>query len=164
MVTIFGRLCPRKSRYVKLIKKAHIQVDKELDLQKFIYRSRTNVTALLGLLSFQQKLLVENMAKIVIHGSSDLEKTSEDDELNENFLQNLYRGASRMVNSKDKTDQRFVKIYYISKGRESRRSARVSTLLLDHAPDHLAAANLVHQESEKQILTNRKEPFHYVTQ
>ena len=104
MQTFLERLFPKKSKYLKLIRKSHTQVDKELDLQKFIHRSRTNVTALLGLLTSKQSFFVDKMGPIVIHESSDMTQTSDDDELDSNLLKDMNTYARDMVYSKDKTD------------------------------------------------------------
>ena len=49
---LFDRiLCNNK--YKKLIDKSQIQIDKELDLHKFIHRIRLLITAVMGLLTTQ---------------------------------------------------------------------------------------------------------------
>ena len=45
--------CFKSSKYRKLLRKSSIQIDKELDLQKFIHRLRLQVTSILGLLTSQ---------------------------------------------------------------------------------------------------------------
>lgn len=43
--------CSRKSKYSKLMEKVQNQIDKELDLQKYIHRVRLQVTTTLGILN-----------------------------------------------------------------------------------------------------------------
>ena len=54
-----------------------------MDLQKFIHRQRVNVNAMLGLLTASQSIFVDKMSQIIVHESSNMEVTSEDDELDD---------------------------------------------------------------------------------
>ena len=56
-------------------------MNKELDLQKFIYRQRVQTNALIGLLTGRQNVFVDKMSKLVIRESSDMAETSSDAEL-----------------------------------------------------------------------------------
>ena len=80
----FGSLLERikcNLQHKRQLKKSLIQIDKELDLKKFLYRSRISVASLLGLLTSKQSAFVDKMSQIVIRESSDFDETSEDDEL-----------------------------------------------------------------------------------
>ena len=54
---------------------------KELELTKFIHFKRITKTALLALLNGRQKKFTDRFSQLTIRESSDLENTSEDDEL-----------------------------------------------------------------------------------
>ena len=100
---LFDRWCSKKSKYHRLLRKSRIQIDKELDLQKFIHRSRVQVTSMLGLLTAPQSVFVDKISQIVVRESTDFNKTSTDDEL-ASKLKDLDLFAKKMVVSKDKTD------------------------------------------------------------
>ena len=89
----------------KQLKKSLIQIDKELDLKKFLYRSRINVASLLGLLTSKQSAFVDKMSQIVIRESSDFDETSEDDELeSRQYEKDMNFFVQKMVRSKDVVD------------------------------------------------------------
>ena len=105
----------------KQLKKSLIQIDKELDLKKFLYRSRLNVASLLGLLTSKQSAFVDKMSQIVIRESSDFDETSEDDELeSRQYEKDMNLFVQKMVRSKDVVDQRFVNMYRVRKAHENR--------------------------------------------
>ena len=111
--------CDLKNK--KLLRKSITQIDKELDLKKFLYRSRLNVASLLGLLTSKQSAFVDKMSQIVIRESSDFDETSEDDELeSRQYEKDMNLFVQKMVRSKDVVDQRFVNMYRVRKAHENR--------------------------------------------
>ena len=77
---LFNRiLCKRQ--YKKLIAKSQTQIEKELDLHKFIHRIRLLVTAAMSLLTTQQSVFVDINSKIVVRESSVSGETTSDNEL-----------------------------------------------------------------------------------
>ena len=74
-------------------------------MQKFLHRVRLQVTATLGLLSRQQSIFVDKMSQIVIHESTDFDKTSTDEELREDMQnRDLDQAFRQMLKSKEKVD------------------------------------------------------------
>jgi len=59
--------------------KAENNVDKELDIVKFIRRQRFSQFALLSLLSGRQTYIVDKISEMVIRESSDLDDATESD-------------------------------------------------------------------------------------
>ena len=89
----------------KLLRKSLIQVEKELDLKKFLHRSRVNLSSLLGLLTSKQSAFVDKMSRIAIRESTDFDATTEDDELeSKQFKKDLNIFVQKMVTSTDKID------------------------------------------------------------
>ena len=80
-LTIFRVLFCHDTRYKKLMMKSQSYLNKELDLQKFIYRQRVQTYALMGLLSGRQNVFVDKISNLVIRESSDMAETSSDAEL-----------------------------------------------------------------------------------
>ena len=86
----------------KLLRKSLIQVEKELDLKKFLHRSRVNLSSLLGLLTSKQSAFVDKMSTIAIRESTDFDVTSDDDELeSKQYKTDLNLFVQKMVNSTD---------------------------------------------------------------
>lgn len=62
------------------------QVRKELDLVKFLQRQRLTIWALLALLNTRQQFMVDKMASLVLHESSNMDDESDDEELGQENL------------------------------------------------------------------------------
>ena len=67
----FFKMNPKRNN--KLVKKSLREIDKELDLVRFIRRMRMNMTALMGLLTTNQRIYVQKITRnVVLYESSDL--------------------------------------------------------------------------------------------
>jgi len=53
---------PKVKRYRQLLQKSRSRVTKEMDLQKFLYRQRVCLTAVLGLLTRRQSIFVDRFS------------------------------------------------------------------------------------------------------
>ena len=89
----------------KLLRKSLTQIDKELDLKKFLHRSRVTFASLLGLLTSKQSAFVDKMSRVAIRESTDFDVTTDDDELeSKQFEKDLNLFVQRMVKSPDLID------------------------------------------------------------
>ena len=77
MQTLFG--CNKEKKYRRMIKRAESAVAKELDLIKYIQRSRLNSLIAMISLGSHQKLVADKMSSCLIRESSDLIDNSLDD-------------------------------------------------------------------------------------
>ena len=75
--TLFG--CSKDKKYRRMHKRADSVVARELDLVKYIERSRFNSYMALVSLSSHQQLIADKMSKCLIRESSDLSENSQDD-------------------------------------------------------------------------------------
>lgn len=57
-------------KYLKMLDKAQVRIEKELDLQRFFRRSRAQVRTMLGLLLNHQMYFVDKMSQLVIDDES----------------------------------------------------------------------------------------------
>lgn len=90
--------------------KASSRITKEMDLQKFLHRQRVFIASLLGLLKGRQSSFVHRYSKLVLRESTDMEITSEDEELDELGNGSL-QFISSMISSSDKVDKRLINIF-----------------------------------------------------
>ena len=105
----------------KLLRKSLTQIDKELDLKKFLHRSRVTFASLLGLLTSKQSAFVDRMSRVAIRESTDLDATTDDDELeSKQFEKDMNLFVQRMVKSTDHIDQRFINLYRVRKAHENK--------------------------------------------
>ena len=105
----------------KLLRKSLTQIDKELDLKKFLHRSRVTFASLLGLLTSKQSAFVDRMSRVAIRESTDLDVTTDDDELeSKQFEKDMNLFVQRMVKSTDQIDQRFINLYRVRKAHENK--------------------------------------------
>ena len=75
--TLLG--CGQEEKYRRMLKRADSEVAKELDIVKYIQRSRLNSIMMLILLSSHQKLIADKMSTCLIRESSDLSENSKDE-------------------------------------------------------------------------------------
>ena len=94
--------------------KSQSSLAKEIDFQKFIVRQRLQTNAILGLLSGCQSFFVDKMSQLVIRESSNMEETSQDEELSDWQRDNMAY-ALQMASSADKIDERFINLYRIKR-------------------------------------------------
>ena len=105
----------------KLLRKSLTQIDKELDLKKFLHRSRVTFASLLGLLTSKQSAFVDRMSRVAIRESTDFDVTTDDDELeSKQFEKDMNLFVRRMVKSTDQIDQRFINLYRVRKAHENK--------------------------------------------
>ena len=117
----------RAKQYLELIKRSKSRINKEMDLQKFLYRQRVAMSSLIGLLSRRQALFVDQFSQMVLRESSDAGDTSEDDELEE-FRDEDMTYAKSMMASKDVIDQRLINMYKMQKSHQRVEGSCVTVL------------------------------------
>ena len=90
-------------------------MDRELDLKRFLHRMRMNVTAILGLLTPNQRHFVRKISHVVMDEdySSPAEFSSEHVNGSPVTQQFVGHAVRKMVQSKDRTDRRFVNMYRV---------------------------------------------------
>jgi len=77
---------------------------------------RLLVFSALGTLTADQSVFVDTMSKMIVRESSDFEKTTSDDELNEQKeRKDFLLSTKRLIMSSKKTDQRFMNILNVRK-------------------------------------------------
>ena len=102
--------------YRKKLDKAAAQIEKEMDLEKFIRRQRQNTLAILSLLSGRQIRLVTNMSRLTVSDGSESSKFSDDVKNSDNFgdrktrVQFAERYAKQTFNSTDKVDKQIIQL------------------------------------------------------
>ena len=97
---------PRKR---KLLEKSLEQIDKELDLQRFIRNMRLQLTANIALLTPNQRLFAEKISQVVVPESSadsdilgvDSNDSAQDDPI---MQETMKRTTKSMVRSREKSD------------------------------------------------------------
>ena len=127
-------------RNKKLIEKSLFEVDKELDLVRFIRRMRMNMIALMGLLTANQRIYVQKVTRnVILPESSD---ALSNDSLNASEIDNskvslkfFQRSIAAMVQSKNKADKRFVDLFRLGQARY--RGVRFGYNSLKKAEDDL---------------------------
>ena len=93
-----------------MLDKSSSRLSKELDLQKFLHRQRVLVVSLLGLLKSRQSSFVDSYSQLVICESDDMDKSSEDDVLNDWGKKNM-DFVDKMQASGNEVDQRLLAIF-----------------------------------------------------
>ena len=99
----------RAKRYEAMAQKANSRIAKEMDLQKFLHRQRIMSTALLGLLKGRQCSFIDKYSALVLRESTDMDVTSQDEELSDIGTGSLHFVGS-MVRSKEKVDKRLISL------------------------------------------------------
>ena len=123
-----SKYCSSKSkRYAQLLKRSETRMDAEMDLQKFLYRQRVAMTALIGLLNRRQAIFVDKFSQLVLRESSDAGRTSSDDELEGHRNEDI-QFARRMQMSRDRGDKRLLKLYKLSKATQKIEGSGVAVL------------------------------------
>ena len=77
MQTLFG--CNKDKKYKRMLKRADSAVSRELDLVKYIQRSRLHSLMTLISMRSHQQLIAEKISTCLIRESSDLSDNSSDD-------------------------------------------------------------------------------------
>ena len=110
----------------KILKKFQIQLDKELDLEKFIQRLRLLVFTAIGTMTANQSIFADKMSQVVVRESSDFESTSSDEELDHKKERNNFIiSAKRLIRSSDKTDKRFINIFKVGKANQNAKEQKI---------------------------------------
>ena len=108
--------CCKRSLYQRMLNKSTVAIQKELDLVKFMRRMRLLTYATLAKLNRRQLFIADNLSSMLIRESSDFnDSTSDDGELNEENEPDIEQHSSTILQSEDKTDKRFLKIFQILK-------------------------------------------------
>ena len=106
----------RAPREQRLLEKSFVRIEKELDLQKILFRLRMLVYNALGTLSSNQSICVDRLSQIVVRETTD-EEESDDDELNDMTRQNeLLKAASIMQRSTLPSDKRIIHLFKLYTG------------------------------------------------
>ena len=77
IVTCMG--CNRRARYKSMLAKAKSSLNKEMNLVKFLQRSRLISFVALATLNRRQQFVADKMATMIIRESSDLDESTDDD-------------------------------------------------------------------------------------
>ena len=105
----------KKPQRHKLLMKAEKHLDRELELARFLKRTRLQTTAILGLLTPKQRLFAEKSSNIVVDQRTSSSGTSDSDgEARLAVKKGLETATKRLIRSKDKTDRRFVNTYRVN--------------------------------------------------
>ena len=70
-------------KYRQMLRKSNSQLNKEMDLKKFLVRQRLQTTAVLALLTGRQSFIVDKMCQMNLRQSSNFEDTTESGELSD---------------------------------------------------------------------------------
>ena len=109
-----------------MLAKSEISMNKELDLVKFMRRMRLFTFATLALLNRRQQYIGDNLSTMLMRESSDFDdSTSDDGELNEENEPDIEEHSKKIFMSKDKVDQRFIKIFKIKRRDEDRKRLKL---------------------------------------
>ena len=105
----------KKPQRHRLLMKAEKHLDRELELARFLKRTRLQTTAMLGLLTPKQRLFAEKSSNIVVDvRTSDTGTSDSDGESRLAVKKGLEASTKRLIRSKDKTDRRFVNMYRVN--------------------------------------------------
>ena len=111
------------------------QVEKELDLVKFLQRSRLTIWALLALLNTRQQFMVDKMATMVLRESSGMDEESDDWELEQENMHDVLEHGKRSITSSNIVDQNLIGFYKLKRWSEESRRMKNKALNLSHVRD-----------------------------
>ena len=113
---------PKKfKKYERNQDKAFAEIDKNLDLRKFITRLRVSSMTSIGLLSKSQNTFANSMAQIVLKSSSESSDGAGSDGAVDRkvmeVMDDMENVVEQMTNSNDPIDTRFLHTYHLRKAK-----------------------------------------------
>ena len=96
----------RYTKYERMTRRAHTEIDKNLDLRKFIMRQRVASMTSLGLLTKDQSIFAHKMGQIVLPESTGLSSEEFDPQYKAegDILRMMDQHANKLLKSNNATD------------------------------------------------------------
>mmetsp|Transcript_36842 Transcript_36842/g.48381 ORF Transcript_36842/g.48381 Transcript_36842/m.48381 type:complete len:129 (+) Transcript_36842:1286-1672(+) len=104
--------CNRHTKYKKMLNKAESSISKELDIVKFLQRSRLTSYTAIATLNGRQQYIADKMATMLIRESTDFDDGTEDDaELDQENIEDTTNHGKKIFISHNEVDRRLLRVY-----------------------------------------------------